>query len=454
MNEHKESLKSAILWWLGTFIILLLIIFNTIFYEMLKHSFYDKVASSLAIVANQVKDNFTPNPDKIITIPQKLDYPISPVMIAVFGSKNMKIVAKTVTFMDIPLYKYLKSEENFFIVKNKKYGKLAIHISRIISPMKGYIVVATPMSKIDIKLQDILIKMLILNPILLIILLFGANLIINRILNPIKEITKVANEISVGDLDRMIPLPSQKDEIYELVQAFNKMVVRLRNGIEVMERFNSDVSHELKTPLTVLKGELEIALRKDRSCDYYKNTIQIALKEVNYLIDMVQEMLFFTKVENERKVELVELDSLLLKVISNLKHKASQKNINIHIKKIETIQISSNPILLQTIFINIIDNAIKYTLENKNIYISLYKDDENIVFEVEDEGIGIKKEEIAKITERFYRTEKSRNRNIKGFGLGLSIVKKALDIIEGKIYFESEENKGTKVKIVIKNKKL
>jgi len=449
LNKHKESLKSIILWWLGTFIALLLIIFNTIFYEMLKKSFYKKVENSLAIIANQTKDNITPNTDKVITIPQKLDYPISPVMISVFGAKNMRLIAKTATLMDIPIYPYLKSNKNFFIIKNKQYGKLAVFISRIISPIKGYIVVATPMYRIDAKLQDILIKMLILNPVLLVVLLLGATMIIDRILNPIKEITKVANEISVGDLDRMIPLPSQKDEIYELVQAFNKMVIRLRNGIEMIERFNSDVSHELKTPLTVLKGEIEIALRKDRDIEYYKNTLKIALKEVNYLIEMVEEMLFFTKVENERKVELVELDSLLLKVISNLKHKANKKNINIHIKKIETIQISSNPILLQTIFINIIDNAIKYTLENKNIYISLYKDDENIIFEVEDEGIGIKKEEIAKITERFYRSEKSRNRNIKGFGLGLSIVKRALEILKGNIIIESEENKGTKIKILL-----
>ena len=85
-------------------------IFNTIFYTMLKHSFYDRVENSLSIIANQVKDNFIPvdSPNKIVTIPQKLDYPVSPVMIAVFGAKNMKIVAKSVTFMDIKLGQYLK----------------------------------------------------------------------------------------------------------------------------------------------------------------------------------------------------------------------------------------------------------------------------------------------------------------------------------------------------------
>jgi len=449
--NNKENLKTIVLWWLGTFIALLLIIFNTIFYEMLKKSFYARVENSLAIVANQTKDNLTPNADKVITLPQKLDYPISPVMIAVFGAKNMKIIAKTVTFMDIPMYQYLKSSDNFFIVYTKKYGKLSMFISRIISPMKGYIVVATPMHSVDIKLQDIFIKMLILNPILLFVLLLGANIILDRILNPIKEITKVANEISVGDMDRMIPLPMQKDEIYDLVQAFNRMVVRLRDGVEMIERFNSDVSHELKTPLTVLKGELEIALRKDRDCDYYKNTLNISLKEVNNLIEMVEEMLLFTKIENEiDKQEVIQLDDILLSTISTLSKKAKEKNVTLKIEKLEVCELKSNPILIRTIFTNIIDNAIKYNLENKNVYISLYKTDEYIIFEVQDEGIGIKKDEINKITERFYRTEKSRNRGVKGFGLGLSIVKRALEILDAKLEIESEESKGTKIKIFIK----
>ena len=449
--NNKENLKSIVLWWLGTFIALLLIIFNTIFYEMLKTSFYTRVQNSLSVIANQTKDNIIPNSDKIVTIPQKLDYPISPVMIAVFGAKNMKIIAKTVTFMDTPIYNLLKSNENFFIIKNKQFGKIAIYISRIISPMKGYIVVATPTYRVDIKLQDILIRMFILNPVLLVVLLLGANLIIDRILNPIKEITKAANEISVGDLDRIIPLPLQKDEIYELVQAFNKMVSRLRDGVEMIERFNSDVSHELKTPLTVLKGELEIALRKDRDIEYYKNTIQISLKEVNHLIEMVEEMLLFSKIENEiDKKENLKLDEILLSVISILTQKAKEKNISLKIDKIEMIEFNSNQILIKTIFMNIIDNAIKYNFENKNVYISLYKEKDNIIFEVRDEGIGINQNDINKLTERFYRTEKSRNRNVKGFGLGLSIVKRVLEILKGDIKITSQENEGTNIKITIK----
>ena len=152
--NNKENLKTIVLWWLGTFIALILVIFNTIFYTMLKHSFYNRVENSLSIIANQVKDNFIPidSPNKIVTIPQKLDYPIYPVMISVFASDNMKLLARTnISLLDIDITPYLKKNQNFFIVKSKKYGKIAFYISRIIAPIKGYILVATPMYKIDIK---------------------------------------------------------------------------------------------------------------------------------------------------------------------------------------------------------------------------------------------------------------------------------------------------------------
>jgi signal transduction histidine kinase len=418
---------------------------------MLKYSFYDRVSNSLFVISNQIKDDIpSKNSTKIVTIPQKLDYPIYPVMISVVASDSMKVLAKTnITLLDIDLKKYLKLSKNFFIVQSENYGKIAIYISKIVSPIKGYIIAATPILRIDLKLQDIFIKMIILNPVLLIVILLGANVILDRILNPIKTLTKVANEISVGDLNRTIPIPKQDDEIKELVKAFNSMVIRLRNGIDMMERFNSDVSHELKTPLTVLKGEVEIALRKDRGVDYYKTTLNTMLKEIDYLIDMVEEMLFFTKLENEFETTTIQVDELLLDVMSKLSKKAKNSGVKLHIKYLDCCELQTNPMFIKTIFTNIIDNAIKYTPTNKNVYIYL-KCDKEIVFEVKDEGIGIKREDIDKLTDRFYRTELSRNRNIKGFGLGLSIVAKTLEIIGGKIEFESSLNKGTLVRIKIK----
>ena len=448
-NNLKISLKTTLLWWVGTILFFLLVVFSVSFYIVTKQSFYNRVKHSLSVVSNRIKDDYYIVSNKLVTIPQKLDYPINPVMVQVFTIDNHMIAKTQVVIDGIDFSAYLKSQKNFFILNSKQYGKIAVFISKIISPLKGYIIVATPLYKVDLKLKDILIKLLILNPIFLVILLFGVNWILNRILNPINDITKTANQISIGKLNKEIPLPEQQDEIYELVKSFNRMIVRLKDGIEMIEKFNSDVSHELKTPLTVLKGELEIALRKERDVNYYKNILGIALKEVNYLIELVEEILLFTKIENERKLEEVQVDDILLNVMAKLSKKGKEKNITLKLIQLDDIKIVSNYILLKVIFTNLIDNAIKYTPEGKKVYISLYKNRGEMIFVVKDEGIGIDKEEISKIMERFYRTEQSRNRGTKGFGLGLSIVRQALKILNGKIEFYSDKI-GTMVKVKIK----
>ena len=123
------------------------------------------------------------------------------------------------------------------------------------------------------------------------------------------------------------------------------------------------------------------------------------------------------------------------------------KNIELHIEKLDSIILEANQILISSIFSNIIDNAIKYTLNNKNIYISLYKEDDKIYFVVKDEGIGISKANLSKITNRFYRVDESRNKTIKGFGLGLSIVKNSIQLHNGSLNITSLKNIGTIVKI-------
>ena len=125
-----------------------------------------------------------------------------------------------------------------------------------------------------------------------------------------------------------------------------------------------------------------------------------------------------------------------------------EKQLDLNIEKLEPIMTEANPVLLSMIFSNLIDNAIKYTPKHKAITITLYKD-ENIHFIIKDEGIGIPEEKLSKITDRFYRIDESRNKKIKGFGLGLSIVKKSVELHSGEINIISTLDKGTTVHIVL-----
>jgi len=285
----------------------------------------------------------------------------------------------------------------------------------------------------------------ILVPILLIILIFLVSRVIDKVLNPIKEITKTANEISISDFSSSIEEPTDNDEVREFVRSFNGMIYRLKDGVERMDRFNHDVSHELKTPLTVIKGEVEITLDRPRKSAEYIKSLQIIGEEASQIENMIKSLLFLSKYSKsniKHSFEFCELDYILFKVLDRYKIQLKNKNINIHLKNIEKIKKKVNPVLIESIFSNLIDNAIKYSNKDKNIYISLFQK-EKIRFIIEDEGIGIPKDKIQKLTHRFYRVDESRNRKIKGFGLGLSIVKNSVELHDGTMHIESKEKKGT-----------
>jgi signal transduction histidine kinase len=229
------------------------------------------------------------------------------------------------------------------------------------------------------------------------------------------------------------------------------MIDRLRDGVEKIERFNSDVSHELKTPLTVINGQIELALNKERDIEYYKKSIKNIQYESNKIQNIVEELLLLSKYskENLKKDFLMcDFNALLLETLEKYTSKAKDKNIEIEIEGFDKVVSKANPMLISTIFSNLIGNAIKYTPKNKNIYISLYKD-EKIHFIVKDEGIGIPKDKLPFITDRFYRVDESRNKKIKGFGLGLSIVKNSVELHGGILHVDSIQEVGTSVHVEI-----
>jgi signal transduction histidine kinase len=228
------------------------------------------------------------------------------------------------------------------------------------------------------------------------------------------------------------------------------MVKRLREGIEKMERFNNDVSHELRTPLTVISTQIELALKKDREKEYYKNSLEKIDDESKKMKHMVQDMLILTKYTKDNIEEtfcLCDLNSILMNCIEKFVFFADKKNISIEVKKFEKTLLKANSSLITILFSNLLDNAIKYSLENKKIFLSLFEENGRIIFIIKDEGIGIPKELLPKITDKFYRVDESRNKSIKGFGLGLSIVKNIIELHNGNMNIGSKESVGTTVLI-------
>ncbi len=217
--------------------------------------------------------------------------------------------------------------------------------------------------------------------------------------------------------------------------------------------FVSNVSHELKTPIAVLKGVME-TLEAEEDLDAIKNFAKMGKKRINQMDSLINDLLVLARLESkEEKIEKtpIRLYSAVLNIFKDLQNTASEKNVKLNnkVKKDFTILVDKKKfnILLK----NLIENAIKYNKQDGEVTVYAYKKDGYSFIEVEDTGIGIPKESLPLIFERFYRVDKSRSRNIGGTGLGLSIVKHIAESHNGKVSVESEFGEGSKFIVKIPN---
>lgn len=404
-----------------------LFVFGWFIYYLLEGQAQDDAVEDMLVQSQMIEEHM----DKFGFKDIKSSYPY-----AVFEGK--KILAKSKDFKVKVEDRYLQEEdvyplemdsEAILSFKNEKYTILIL-------------------GKIDGDLKEILSYLLALEGVLFILLVFLVNNLLNKIINPIKNINKIAKEITIEDFKSHIPPIKQKNEISELIHTFNEMIDRLKIEVEKIERFNSDVSHELKSPLTVINAQIELIQRKKRDSEYCEKSLSLIQEESEKINSIVNHMLSLTNANSKVEFELCDFNAILMDTIETLTPQANKEHINLELKVFKKAIKKANKSLIYAIFTNILQNAIKYSDGEKNIQISLYEKDK-IHFKVKDEGIGISDEDIDKITHRFYRVDKSRNKAIKGFGLGLSIVQNAVNIHNGELKISSKLNKGTEVEVII-----
>lgn len=360
--------------------------------------------------------------------------------------ENNQVVFKSHDF-DFKDTEVLLRKNMSFFTQEFKEGLSGIYVLKFSKPFNGAVIVQR--DEIDENFENVILIMIILEPILFLLFLFLANRMVDSIIKPLHNINLVAKKISIDNFHGKIPLTHSDDEIEALVKTFNTMIERLKEGVAQLDRFNSDVSHELRTPLTVIRGNIDVALKKDRDIEYYKNSLKLIQSESSNIQQIVEGLLQlsrYTKENIKKSFVHCDLNAILLETIEKYLPLAKAKNITLEIVKFEKATREANPLLIGAVFSNLIDNAIKYTPEGKKIYISLYTKNK-IYFIVQDEGIGISPEVLPHITDSFYRVDEARNKKIKGFGLGLSIVKKSVDLHGGTLHVSSSVAKGTTVKV-------
>ena len=290
-------------------------------------------------------------------------------------------------------------------------------------------------------------------PIMLLISLLIGYFFVRRALRPMMEIINKTKIIEVSNLKERVPFPQSKDEIWQLADTINHLIRRLDESFSAQERFIQDASHQLKTPLTIMKGELEVFKSERRSESEINHMIESVSQEVNFLIRLTNNLLILARVDSgSGRVTFMSnrLDEIVISQVSRLSKLATNKNISLQINfdsfynaKEEELTIICDRDLLGILFYNLIENAIKYSPEKSTVEIVGIQKPGSLIVTVSDEGEGIEFDNQKKIFERFYRQQTNATK-ADGSGLGLAICRVVADSIGAAIWTEKNNSGGSK----------
>lgn len=267
-------------------------------------------------------------------------------------------------------------------------------------------------------------------------------------LSPIDSMIREARQITAAYLKGRLPRTHARDELDRLAETLNEMLDRLESSTKAIQDFSSDISHELKTPLAIIRGEIDLALRRSRSPEALVETLHVIESEVNELIRLVDDLLLLVRSDAKQlrfEKKEVLLGDLLKQAGERHKERALEKKIDFIVNTGLDVRIQGDEIYLKRLFSNLLDNAIKFTPHGGRVSLTLGVSDGQAVVEILDTGIGIEEEMQAKVFFRFFRTDQARSH--EGAGLGLNIAKAIAEAHQGTISILSQPQKGTCVMV-------
>ncbi|TJX67712.1 hypothetical protein E8P77_04395 [Soehngenia saccharolytica] len=290
--------------------------------------------------------------------------------------------------------------------------------------------------------------------VLILVVLYMLSTKISKIvLSPIKNAADNIESILSGEEVEDVEIYPEIKPFVETINRQKKQIEIVMNNLKEAEKvrreFTANVSHELKTPLTSINGYAEMISNGMAEGEEVKKFAGIIQKEGTRLLTLIESILNLSKLEDEsveKTYEEIDLYETIKDVVHKLKPQAASHKVNLEVDG-EITHVKANKRMTEDLVYNLIDNAIKYNVENGNVLVSVKNEENNGLISVKDTGIGIPQEEQDRIFERFYRIDKSRSKKIEGSGLGLSIVKHIVEYHNGSITLESEVGKGTTITI-------
>ena len=272
----------------------------------------------------------------------------------------------------------------------------------------------------------------------------GGTFLSFRALRPIRHLITTIHSIGAGRMTARVPSPQTGDELEELVGLFNGMVEKIEVLINGMRDSLDNVAHDLRTPMTRLRGFAEMALQSDQNLEACQETLADCLEESERVLKMLNTLMDISEAETgvmKLNQEVVDISALVDRIFDIYRHVAEEKGIGISRTIPDGLCVTADPARMSQVMANLLDNAIKYTPNGGRIYIEANQLQQQIAIRVKDSGIGIPKEELPRIWDRLYRSDQSRSE--KGLGLGLSLVMAIVYAHKGRVEAFSEPGKGS-----------
>ena len=315
---------------------------------------------------------------------------------------------------------------------------------------KAYLIIAIPLEESALVLSKLKYILSISYPIMLLLLFSVSRIIAGKIISPINNIIITAENISRDNISERISTPPRKDELYSLTVTINNLLDRLEDTILRERQFTADASHELRTPISVIKGTLEVLIRKERNTDQYKEKIKYVISETDRMANLVENLLSLARFESgfiEPMIGTINIKKIIKNVILRFDKVMQERQIKMEYQFNNSGMIEADASMLEIIVENLISNSIKYSCDESSVIIKLDIENTKNVLSITNFGYIISPEHINNVFNRFYRSDQNRGSSIEGKGLGLAIVKRLVELQGFTISVDSSTLNGTTFKV-------
>ena len=408
----------------------LFIAFSAIFYHVISRALYQRLDSTLASEADTAAGLLT----------EEFKEGDKPPAAAQEIVEDMKLHGDVVTVMETPGNHVLASTGP--LPRNVHQARRAILLGGV-----GYLViVSAPLHPVNEELEIVRGVIFIGLPLALLAAGIGAWLLATGALRPLRDLAEQAHSITESNLGKRLVLPGAVAELEVVISGFNDLLARLDLSFETMRRFVADASHELRTPVSVIRGEADVSLSRERAPGEYRDTLNVILDESRRLSTLIDDLLNLARADASALrlgTDRFYLNELVADCCREVESRAVSRGLALTCEAGDDIPFQGDEQMLRRVVMNLLDNAIRYTSDGGTITARTAASGNTARIQVTDTGIGIAAEHTVKIFERFYRADSARSRDAGGFGLGLSIVKWVAEAHQGTVECVSRPGAGS-----------